>query len=224
MTVRGPHKEQTPPARAAADCAFILEPDWTYAGQTPLVRSARWLSEQHVAPLVLSAGVGRRAAALSLLHATNLVGHGVATELKDRRLRDLRDEGWTIDGPPPAVPSTPPTPIPPDSQGPPSSLALPALEQSHELNSLQGELVCTLQRMSSADLAKLGRKVARLRRQIQRALDRLLEIGGYEFLAHAPPHDTSPCGVLRMASPEIPRGPQPGLHIDAPLDPWALAA
>ncbi|MER7514033.1 hypothetical protein ABTX82_37810 [Streptomyces lavendulae] len=76
--------------------------------------------------------------------------------------------------------------------------------------------------MSNADLARLGRKLAHLRRQIQRILDRLLGVGSYEFVSHVPPHDTSPRGLLRMASPEIPRGPQPGLHIDAPVHPGRL--
>ncbi|WKV74154.1 hypothetical protein AW27_023210 [Streptomyces sp. PCS3-D2] len=225
MTDHGPHTEQTAPARAAVGCVLVaVESDWTAAETTHLVRSARWLSEQRVTPLAVSPGVGRRAAALQLLQVTTLISHGVDVELKDRRVRDLRAEGWTIDGPPPPVLTTLPTPIPPDSQGPPSSLALPALEQPHVLDLFQSQLVRTLQRMSSADLARLRRKLARLKRQIQRVLDRLLGGVGYEFVSYVPPHDTSPCGLPRMASPEIPRGPQPGLHLDAPVHPWALAA
>ncbi|MER5759810.1 hypothetical protein [Streptomyces sp. NPDC002082] len=59
---------------------------------------------------------------------------------------------------------------------------------------------------------------------LSRLLQRLLTSPAYEYTNHVPPHACSPCGVIRMASPEIPRGPQVGLHLDAPVRSWALAA
>lgn len=55
-------------------------------------------------------------------------------------------------------------------------------------------------------------------------LQRLLASPAYGFDTHVSPHACSPCGVIRLAAPEIPRGPQTGLHLDAPAGSWALAA
>lgn len=231
MTDRGPHPDEAP-SSATEGCAAPLqelEPDWTDPNVPHMVRAARWISRQPSAVQVLGAtGVGRRTTALRLLAATDTVGYGVASELADRRIRDLRDRFYSVvdslADPRGPDTSTPPAPLPSDRRIPPSSQALSGPPQTHAPDSVEGQLARALQRMSNAELARLGRKIARLRLQIQRALDRLLEIGGYEFLSYVPPHDTSPCGLLRMASPEIPRGPQPGLHLDAPAHPWALAA
>uniref|UniRef100_UPI002F90D8B5 hypothetical protein n=1 Tax=Streptomyces sp. NBC_01001 TaxID=2903713 RepID=UPI002F90D8B5 len=46
----------------------------------------------------------------------------------------------------------------------------------------------------------------------------------YEFTDHTPPLACSPCGVIRMASPEVPRGPELDLHLDTCKPFWALAA
>ncbi|MFE9566070.1 hypothetical protein ACFYM0_33760 [Streptomyces sp. NPDC006487] len=58
-----------------------------------------------------------------------------------------------------------------------------------------------------------------------RVLPRLLfELHSYEYARHPPPHASSPCGLLRMASPAIPRGPQTELHLDALARSGALTA
>ncbi|MFE2850396.1 hypothetical protein ACFXJO_04595 [Streptomyces lavendulae] len=59
---------------------------------------------------------------------------------------------------------------------------------------------------------------------LSRLLERTLNPSSYEYADHAPPNANSPCGVLRLATPQIPRGPQLDLHLDAPAHPWALAA
>ncbi|WP_327302988.1 hypothetical protein OG730_04810 [Streptomyces sp. NBC_01298] len=227
MTDHGPHMDEMAPPRAAKGCASPLrelDPEWRDPQLLTMGRVAHGISTQQVVVVAGAPGAGKRATALRLLAATEVIGNGVASELADRRVRDLRKEGWTVAGPHRPADTTPPTPLALDSQFPPSSQALRDPVQPHLFDAPQGQLVRTLQRMSNAELAQLGRKLARLRRQIQRALDRLLGIGSYEFVSHVPPHDTSPCGLLRMASPEIPRGPQLGLHLDAPVHSWALAA
>lgn len=223
MTDHGQHTEQTSPARAAARCAPVVEQIWTDPELPPKTRVAHWLSTQRPGELGRF-GLGMKiATAYQRRSATDRVGIAVVAE-QDRRLRDLRGRGWTV-----AEPYRPPTTAPlalllPGIRELPSSRALGGHARNQELDPMQGQLATTLQRMSDAELARLGRKLARLKRQIQRVLDRLLGVAYYEFVSYVPPHDTSPCGVLRMASPEIPRGPQPGLHIDAPVHPWALAA
>ncbi|MGW9373778.1 hypothetical protein ACWGVR_27640 [Streptomyces xanthophaeus] len=52
---------------------------------------------------------------------------------------------------------------------------------------------------------------------------RLLPVA-YEYADHVPPLACSPCGVIRMASPEVPRGPQLDLHSNTFSPFWVLAA
>ncbi len=59
---------------------------------------------------------------------------------------------------------------------------------------------------------------------VRELLQHVLDTNSYEFGDHAPPNASSPCGVLRMAATEIPRGPQLTLQLDAPVVTWTLAA
>ncbi|MGW1771363.1 hypothetical protein [Streptomyces sp. NPDC002104] len=58
---------------------------------------------------------------------------------------------------------------------------------------------------------------------------RLLPIA-YEYADHVPPLASSPCGVIRMASPRVPRGSLRALQLDlagpsgASFPSWVLAA
>ncbi|MFD9306673.1 hypothetical protein ACFWCB_29100 [Streptomyces sp. NPDC060048] len=55
-------------------------------------------------------------------------------------------------------------------------------------------------------------------------IQRWLSPVAYAYVDHAPPLACSPCGVIRMASPEVPRGPELALQLDAPHPSWAPAA
>ncbi|RKS96969.1 hypothetical protein BX286_7158 [Streptomyces sp. 3211.6] len=79
-----------------------------------------------------------------------------------------------------------------------------------------------------AYLVALGRAVADLiavwRADLREALQGWLMPAAYPYADQVPPLACSPCGVIRMASPEIPRGPQVALQLDATSPYWALAA
>ncbi|MFF7082165.1 hypothetical protein [Streptomyces lavendulae] len=74
-----------------------------------------------------------------------------------------------------------------------------------------------------ARLAALADMVAVWRADLLARLERWLS-PSYEFTDHVPPVACSPCGVIRMASPEVPRGPQLALHLDTCKPFWVLAA
>ncbi|MFE2524765.1 hypothetical protein ACFXEL_11065 [Streptomyces sp. NPDC059382] len=59
---------------------------------------------------------------------------------------------------------------------------------------------------------------------VRELLQRVLDSTSYEFADHAPPNSSSPCGLLRMAAAEIPRGPQLALQLETPTFTWTLAA
>ncbi|MFD9163035.1 hypothetical protein ACFVZ8_13750 [Streptomyces sp. NPDC059558] len=72
-------------------------------------------------------------------------------------------------------------------------------------------------------IAALAERVAVWRADLLEVIQGLLS-PSYEFTDHSPPAACSPCGVIRMASPEVPRGPQPDLCLDTCNPFWALAA
>ncbi|MEU3670787.1 hypothetical protein [Streptomyces virginiae] len=74
------------------------------------------------------------------------------------------------------------------------------------------------------DLAALADMIAVWRADLLLAIQRWLSPAAYEYVDHGPPLACSPCGVIRMASPEIPRGPELGLQLDASSPFWVLAA
>ncbi|MEV7174054.1 hypothetical protein AB0O18_30690 [Streptomyces sp. NPDC093224] len=74
------------------------------------------------------------------------------------------------------------------------------------------------------DLAALADMIAVWRADLLLAIQRWLSPAAYEYVDHGPPLACSPCGVIRMASPEVPRGPELGLQLDASSPFWALAA
>ncbi|MFF9011237.1 hypothetical protein [Streptomyces goshikiensis] len=79
-----------------------------------------------------------------------------------------------------------------------------------------------------AYLVALGRALADLiavwRADLREALQGWLMPAAYPYADQVPPLACSPCGVIRLASPEIPRGPQLVLQLDAPSPYWVLAA
>ncbi|WP_329391611.1 hypothetical protein OG625_40385 (plasmid) [Streptomyces sp. NBC_01351] len=75
-----------------------------------------------------------------------------------------------------------------------------------------------------ADLAALADMVAVWRADLLLVIQRWLSPAAYQYVDHGPPLACSPCGVIRMASPEVPRGPELGLQLDASSPFWALAA
>ncbi|MFI1652308.1 hypothetical protein ACH4XT_36005 [Streptomyces avidinii] len=74
------------------------------------------------------------------------------------------------------------------------------------------------------DLAALADMIAVWRADLLLAIQRWLSPAAYEYVDHGPPLACSPCGVIRMASPEVPRGPELGLQLDASSPFWVLAA
>ncbi|WP_331723270.1 hypothetical protein [Streptomyces sp. NBC_00105] len=74
------------------------------------------------------------------------------------------------------------------------------------------------------DLAALADMIAVWRADLLLAIQRWLSPGAYEYVDHGPPLACSPCGVIRMASPEVPRGPELALQLDASSPFWVLAA
>ncbi|CAL9652548.1 hypothetical protein SUDANB120_06672 (plasmid) [Streptomyces sp. enrichment culture] len=75
-----------------------------------------------------------------------------------------------------------------------------------------------------ARLAVLAEAVAVWCVNLLALLQEWLSPAAYECTEHPPPVASSPCGVIRMASPEVPRGPQLDLHLDAVSPYWVLAA
>ncbi|MFE5717619.1 hypothetical protein [Streptomyces erythrochromogenes] len=82
----------------------------------------------------------------------------------------------------------------------------------------------TFDAILARSLAELAELITVWLADLRMLLQRLLASPAYGFNTYVSPHACSPCGVIRLASPEIPRGPQPGLHLDAPAGSWALAA
>ncbi|MFE4265404.1 hypothetical protein [Streptomyces sp. NPDC056883] len=75
-----------------------------------------------------------------------------------------------------------------------------------------------------AGLAALANLVTVWRVDLLRDIQQSLSPVAYAYTDHVPPVACSPCGVIRMASPLVPRGPELDLHLDVPSPSWALAA
>lgn len=75
--------------------------------------------------------------------------------------------------------------------------------------------------LTASELVSVARA---FRAALFRLLQRLLGLLHYEYADHPPPHAESPCGILRLATPETPRGPELCLHVEAHSALWALAA
>ncbi|MFD9411583.1 hypothetical protein ACFWBN_31805 [Streptomyces sp. NPDC059989] len=73
-------------------------------------------------------------------------------------------------------------------------------------------------------LAALAGLLAVWRADLLAVIQRWLTPLAYQYVDHVPPLSCSPCGVIRMASPEVPRGPQLGLQLEASSPFWVLAA
>ncbi|MFB6523644.1 hypothetical protein [Streptomyces sp. NPDC056401] len=85
-----------------------------------------------------------------------------------------------------------------------------------------------VERIVSA-LTALANLVAVWRADLLRVIQQRLLPVAYEYADHVPPLASSPCGVIRMASPRVPRGSLRALQLDTPgpsrvCPSWALAA
>ncbi|MFJ4777907.1 hypothetical protein [Streptomyces sp. NPDC088762] len=81
-----------------------------------------------------------------------------------------------------------------------------------------------LARSFADQLTSLAGLLSVLRADLLLAIQRLLAPSAYEYDHNVPPVACSPCGVIRMASPQVPRGPDLALNLDTPSPSWALAA
>ncbi|MBK3624793.1 hypothetical protein JHN59_08005 [Streptomyces sp. MBT49] len=66
--------------------------------------------------------------------------------------------------------------------------------------------------------------VVELQRALRVVLATLLNWGDFEFDDHPPPHQSSPCGVIRFAAPLVPRAPGSAAVPPAPSSVLVLAA
>lgn len=66
---------------------------------------------------------------------------------------------------------------------------------------------CGIRQHSRDALAQAARVARRLWHFVLSLLNTLLNGCSFEFRDHAPPHESSPCGVIRLAAPRIPRAP-----------------
>ncbi|MFI9752315.1 hypothetical protein [Streptomyces collinus] len=73
-------------------------------------------------------------------------------------------------------------------------------------------------------LAALVDLLSVLQTKLLLTIQRRLTPTAYAYEDHVPPVACSPCGVIRMASPLVPRGPELAVYLGTPSPSWALAA
>ncbi|MCX5206465.1 hypothetical protein OG897_34295 [Streptomyces sp. NBC_00237] len=89
---------------------------------------------------------------------------------------------------------------------------------------LLSQVARALSGLTVEQLRALASDVAKIQNVVMRLLQDLIEPPPHGLLEHHPPSSTSPCGVIRRATPRVPRAPGMPLLSDVFSQPLAVAA